>query len=117
VTVAATDPWAFDVPHPAVEDSDRERSSGGQDSGFGFVDGAIISDYAAATWYYAGPFCGCGDYSCAAMRNPGSGCSTAAGEFWVDDTDYDAIEGEWTARDTEQENAADAARAAARLTA
>ena len=39
--------------------------------------------YEAATKYYAGPFCGCRDFSCAAMSDEHANCSTAEGEHYV----------------------------------
>lgn len=37
--------------------------------------GRPLDDYADATNHYAGPFCGCGDYSCAANRDEAADCS------------------------------------------
>lgn len=45
----------------------------------------IRDNYAEATNYYAGPFCGCGDYSCASNNDPNANCSSR--DDYVD-TDY-----------------------------
>lgn len=37
--------------------------------------GRPLDDYADATNHYAGPFCGCGDYSCAANHDEQADCS------------------------------------------
>ena len=34
----------------------------------------VNEDHGAATNHYAGPFCGCGDYSCPAGDNPHAQC-------------------------------------------
>ncbi|MFJ6099369.1 hypothetical protein [Williamsia muralis] len=34
----------------------------------------VESDHTAATNHYAGPFCGCGDYSCPANDNDNARC-------------------------------------------
>ena len=34
----------------------------------------VNEDHGAATNYYAGPFCGCGDYSCPANDKPHARC-------------------------------------------
>ncbi|GAA4158295.1 MULTISPECIES: hypothetical protein [Microbacteriaceae] len=39
------------------------------------ADGHPLNDVTEATNYYAGPFCGCGDYSCAANRDENAECS------------------------------------------
>lgn len=46
----------------------------------------VDMDHGAATNYYAGPFCGCGDYSCPASDRPEARCVNS--EF-VDYADFD----------------------------
>ncbi|MGV7724201.1 hypothetical protein PJN26_11310 [Mycobacterium kansasii] len=55
-------------------------------------------EYKEATKYFAGPFCSCGDYSCAAMRDEHANCSTAeaersAGWYYPERWTEDDIEG------------------------
>lgn len=35
------------------------------------------AEYHADTWRHAGPFCGCGDYSCPASNDPEAECVNA----------------------------------------
>lgn len=45
----------------------------------------VDEDYGAATNYYAGPFCGCGDYSCPANDNPHARCVNSD---WFDPAEF-----------------------------
>ncbi|WP_079632939.1 hypothetical protein [Mycobacteroides abscessus] len=63
-------------------------------------DTQMFVDYAAATNTYAGPFCGCGDYSCPASANSNARCVNSEEpsgyigrypESWTDE-DVDAYE-------------------------
>ncbi|MFV1501305.1 hypothetical protein [Mycobacterium kansasii] len=55
-------------------------------------------EYEEATKYFAGAFCFCGDYSCAAMRDDYANCSAAeaersAGWYYSERWTEDDIEG------------------------
>jgi hypothetical protein len=80
-------------------------------------------EYEEATKYYAGPFCSCGDYSCAAMRDEHANCSTAEREnapgcyypqHWTED-DIDAFETEAFIDLVHSDNANDLRLASAQL--
>jgi hypothetical protein len=86
-------------------------------------DFSIPGAYDAATNYYAGPFCSCGDYSCAAMTDENANCSTAEGEryagsyypeHWTDE-DIDAYETKIATETAKYDNMLDAEDAAAKL--
>jgi hypothetical protein len=49
------------IPTHAMSAADEERM--------------VDKDATAATNYYAGPFCGCGDYSCPASDNENARCA------------------------------------------
>lgn len=49
------------------------------------VERMVAEDHGAATNYFAGPFCGCGDYSCPANDNPHARCVNSE---WFDPSGF-----------------------------